>query len=215
MPSPAEHHCERTGPRWSTPRRVIVASLLALSAVAIAAGSFGLGYWVRCPTNDIGADNPLVKPDDGGSPAWRRSNACRVGHYVVMVPADGQQDDRIMVGQDQRPLLLIGGDDISLMDPSGKRVLFSRTRKGERTSLSYLGYDPARKAYVDNFDLDGDGAPDARTTTFEAGRTLREYRVGDRWLEIVQQGRKLGVVVDGQFMTIPEAVAKLPQSKSQ
>jgi hypothetical protein len=43
----------------------------------------------------------------------------------------------------------------------------------------------------------------------------REFRVGEQWLEVVQQDGRSGVVFNGRFMAVADAIKLSEQSKNE
>jgi len=80
--------------------------------------------------------------------------------------------------------------------------------------ISYSTYDQAKSAWIENFDFGADGTLNYRTT--ESGQKVkREHRVGERWLEAVQQDGRTGVVYNGQFMPVADAIKLSERSNTE
>jgi hypothetical protein len=98
---------------------------------------------------------------------------------------------------------------ISLADVDKKRTLFAMTHQPGRNYISYSAYDPSQGAWIENTDSGPDGNIDLRTIDV-AGRPLKtEFRVGERWLVRVERNGQVGTILDGQFMSLADARAKL------
>ncbi len=106
-------------------------------------------------------------------------------------------------------VLTVTNESIMLTDPAAKRVLVSveHSQPGVRR-LSYAAYDTAQAAWVENT-VGADGQIDLRTTEIPGSPAKTEFRVGERWLEYVKRGGRAGTIVDGQFMSLADAAAKL------
>jgi hypothetical protein len=98
---------------------------------------------------------------------------------------------------------------ISLAEVDKKRTLFAVTHQSGRNYVSYSAYDPSQGAWIENTDSGPDGSIDLRTTDV-AGRPLKtEFRVGERWLVRVERNGQVGTILDGRFMSLADARAKL------
>lgn len=64
-------------------------------------------------------------------------------------------------------------------------------------------------------DFGADGTLDFRTTEINGRRVKREFRVGEQWLEVVQQDGRSGVVFNGRFMAVADAIKLSEQSKNE
>lgn len=119
-------------------------------------------------------------------------------HATVIFNVDGS-------GQ----VLTVTDESITLIHPATKRVLVSvaHSQSGARR-LSYSAYDTSRAAWVENT-VGSDGKIDLRTTEIPGSPAKTEFRVGERWLEYVKRGDRVGTIVVGQFMSIADAAAKL------
>jgi hypothetical protein len=194
----------------------LVAGVFLVGVVAaISFASFRAGYNTRCKTGSwLALRTPeRIKLFDGM--AWtRHALACRVGEYQVMVPSEPGQGDNAYIFRKDRPFVLMSDDATNVFDDSGERIIFSHIRANAKrpSSSSYLGYDSVNNAFIDNFDINADGILDFRTTTVGETITKREARVGDRWLEVVQHHGRAGVMFNGRFMPVPDAI-KLAASR--
>jgi len=94
--------------------------------------------------------------------------------------------------------------------------MFALTRNAREqvTTMSYSAYDQTKSAWIENFDVGADGSLDYRTTTINDRIVKREFLVGDQWLELVQRDGRSGVVFNGRFTAVSEAlkIAKSNQS---
>jgi hypothetical protein len=106
-------------------------------------------------------------------------------------------------------VLTVTNESITLTDPAARRVLVSveHSQPGVHR-LSYAAYDTSQAAWVENT-VGADGKIDLRTTEIPGSPAKTEFRVGERWLEYVKRGGRAGTIVDGQFMSIADAAAKL------
>jgi hypothetical protein len=92
-----------------------------------------------------------------------------------------------------------------LFDESGKLAI-SRASSNSPSIITYQGYDQARGAFVDNYDFCADGTVDFRTTEVPGHDVKRESHVGERWLEVVHHDSVSGVIFNGRFMSVADAV---------
>jgi hypothetical protein len=148
--------------------------------------------------------------------AWvQHVRECQVGDYVIYTPAEGGSG-QILVGRRQLPVFYSDASTTTLMDASGKRIVFSSTksaRPSESTFISYATYDPVQKVWVENVDVAGDGSIDFRRIETPGLPVKTEYSVDQRWLELVQRGSLSGVILDGEFMTPAVAREKLAATR--
>ena len=106
--------------------------------------------------------------------------------------------------------LLVTGDSITLNDPDKPRVLFEVTyRPSGRNHVSYSAFDPSQGAWIENLDDGPDGSVDLRFTEVPGRPVKTEFRVGERWLERVKREGQVGTILDGEFMSVAEARARL------
>jgi hypothetical protein len=141
--------------------------------------------------------------------AWtRRRLACAAGDYIVAVPSEGGHGEDAILIRKGRPFLLVGSEQTSLLDESGKRIIFQITpANSHRVSMiSYEGYDQVQGAFVENVDIGADGTLDYRTTKVAGRDVKQEYRVGERWLEVVRRDGLPGVIFGGRFMAVADAI---------
>jgi hypothetical protein len=54
----------------------------------------------------------------------------------------------------------------------------------------------------------------ALSTVFFWARSEKEFRVGDRWLAFVKRNGQVGTILDGKFMPVADARAKLESRAS-
>jgi len=106
--------------------------------------------------------------------------------------------------------LIVSGDSITLADVDKKRTLLAVAHgQSERNFVSYSAYDPSQGAWIENIDSGPDGNLDLRRTEI-TGRPLKtEFRVGERWLERVERDGQVGTILDGRFMSMADARARL------
>jgi hypothetical protein len=142
---------------------------------------------------------------------WLRNGlACKTGEYVVVTPRDGGSG-QIWLVRNRRPAFIIDNGATTLFAADGKRVVFQSTngRAPGRNFISYSAYDSSQNAWIENVDSGPDGSVDFRTTEVSGRPVKTEFSVGDRWLELVKRDGEDGTILDGQFMSVAEARAKL------
>jgi|SRR5215471_2722598 len=106
--------------------------------------------------------------------------------------------------------LFVTPDTISLVDTTSQRVLLDLTRStSSQRTLSYAGYDPERNAWIENIDSGVDGSLDLRMTETPGRPKTIELRIGERWIERVDRDGKVGTILDGRWMPLADARAKL------
>lgn len=146
------------------------------------------------------------------SAAWGGTTIeCKLGDYLIDVPVEGARGE-LFIARNGRPFLIIDNDSRVMFDDGGQRMIveWNRGTDPERgDALSYTGFDSARNAFVTNMDIGPDGSLDMRWIEVAGQPTRAEARIAERWLEIVNQDGQMGTVVDGQFMSIAEARARL------
>lgn len=105
--------------------------------------------------------------------------------------------------------LTVGRETITLLDRDVKRVLVSigRPQSGPG-SLTYSIYDPSDAAWIETV-VGPDGNPEIRRTEVPGHPVKTEVRVAERWLEHVERDGQWGTVIDGQFMSVAAALARL------
>jgi hypothetical protein len=105
--------------------------------------------------------------------------------------------------------LTVGSETITLFDRDVKRVLVSIDRPKSRPgSMAYSTYDASRGAWIENV-IGPDGNLELRRTDVPGHPLKTEIRVGGRWLEHVERDGRWGTVLDGRFMSVVDARAKL------
>ncbi len=110
---------------------------------------------------------------------------------------------------DRGELLTVGSESITLVDRDAKRVLVSIDHpQSHPGSLSYSTYDSSQGAWIETV-LGPDGNLALRMTEVPGQPVKTEIRAGERWLEQVKRDGQAGTVLDGQFMSVADALAKL------
>jgi hypothetical protein len=137
-----------------------------------------------------------------------RALTCKFGDYQFVLPSEPGQGEGAYITRKGRMFLLVNEKETDLLDDSGKRFLFAMTRaKPERVgTISYSAYDSAKGEWIENVDLGADGTLDYRTTEVNGRRVKQEFRVGESWLETVQRDGRSGVVFNGRFMSVADAI---------
>lgn len=194
------------------------AGILA-GGVALALGSASLGYRAGvaavCEQGDASVGLPAegVRLLQTEAPWATQAVACRVGDLVVMVPAAKTDTLRAFISRRGRPFVIADGATMHLFDETGARIVFQEQRNGrDRDRVSYSVVAGPERAVVENVDIDADGTLDLRSTDTPGTPRRTEFRVGDRWLELVTRDGRQGTVVDGEFMSADDARARLQKS---
>src|SRR5476649_2461063 len=187
--------------------------LILLVIATTATVAYRAGTRARCRTGDVTATltPEIAQQLASGLGSWVRNvRECPVGEYLVDTPAVGGQG-QIMLGRSGRPVLLLSPEQTTLFDETGKRIVFmaSHGRSPEGNRTSYEVYDAARGAYVENMDLESDGTIDLRSTEIPGREKTFEFRVGDRWLELVKRDGRAGTILDAEFMSADDARKRL------
>jgi hypothetical protein len=190
--------------------RTVVAGVFLVGVVAaISFASFRAGYNARCKTGSwLGPRTPERAKLFEGMEWTRHALACRVGEYQVMVPSESGQGDGIYIVNKERMFFAVNDKETDVIDDSGKHLLFSLTRAtADRVStISYSAYNQPKGAWIQSFDLGADGTLDYRTTEINDRTVKQEYLVGEQWLEFLQRDGRPGVVFNGQFMPVSDAI---------
>ena len=147
----------------------------------------------------------------------RHALTCRMGDYQVVTPAEPGRGEGGYILRNGRFFFAVNSKETDVLDDSGQHLLFSLTRAtSERpAAISYSAYDQAKGAWIENFDFHADGTLDYRTTEINGHKVKQEFRVGEEWLEVVQRGGRTGVVFNGQFMRVADAIKLSEKSKAQ
>jgi hypothetical protein len=200
--------------------RLIVAGVGLLGLlVAISAVSYHAGSTAQCTTGDM--SGPLtpenIKEQQYLGFDWaRHALTCRMGDYQVVTPTDPGRWEGGFVLRKGRRFLDVNNKETALFDDSGQHVLFYLRRATQERSatMTYSIYDQAKGAWIENFDFGADGTVDFRTTEINGRRVKQELRVGEQWLEVVQQDGRSGVVFNGRFMPVADAIKLSEKSKT-
>jgi hypothetical protein len=122
--------------------------------------------------------------------AWtKHARVCRVGNYLVTVPADDAKKDAIWVTRDAQPLLVvIPGLGASLYQPARREAkpqlvltVSDRNDDGIYDQLIYTTFDAAGRPVADIFDLNLDGEPDFK---FVRDGNHSFARVNGEWIPL-------------------------------
>jgi hypothetical protein len=202
--------------------RLILSGLLLLGLIAgISFASFQAGFKARCKEgNNVGGpftqDNILAQHVTGFDWAGR-ALTCSMGDFQFVTPSkSGHRGDDLFIIRKGRPFLMVSEKETDLLDDSGKHFLFAlQSATSERVSvITYSAYDQTKGAWIENFDFGSDGTLDYRKTEVNGRKVKEEFRVGDHWLERVQQDGRTGVVFNGQFMPVADAIKLGAKSKA-
>jgi hypothetical protein len=173
--------------------RVILSVLFFLGLVVmVSAISYRAGFNARCTIGNIAGpftpDNIKAQHELGFD--WsRHALICKMGEYQVVTPSEAGRGEGGYILRKGRLFLAVTEKETDLFDDSGERFLFALTRTTSRgiPGISYSAYDPAKGAWIENFDVGADGTLDYRTTEVNGRKVKEEYRVGEHWLEKVQR----------------------------
>ena len=197
--------------------RIIIAGLLLL---ALAFASYRAGFNARCEVGSMTGALPsdkLKAVHDAGFDWARRAAMCSMGDYQVVTPNEHRQRTDLIIIRKARPFLLVNDQETDLFDDSGQHILFSLTgATAERDkAISFSTYDQAKGAQIENFDFHADGTLDYRTTAINGRRVKQEFRVGEQWLEVVLRDGRTGVVFNGRFMPVADAIKLSEKSEAK
>jgi hypothetical protein len=204
----------------------LAASVASDAAQSLEGAEYG---WIRSARQcDIG-EYSVVTPAQSGRNAIlvfrngmvRRPVFTATTDAVNLFEPDGKRGLRgLQVRSDRRAttifnvdgsgqILTVMNESIALTDTAAKRVLVGVefSQPGVHR-LRYAAYDTSQAAWVENT-VGADGKIDLRTTEIPGKPAKTEFRAGERWLEFVTRDGRAGTIVDGQFMSIADAVAKL------
>ena len=78
-----------------------------------------------------------------------------------------------------------------------------------REVITFAAYHSARKAWIENYDVNADGTIEMRTVDSGDHKKKQEVPGDDRWLEMVKRDGHNGTVVNDRFMSLDEARARL------
>jgi hypothetical protein len=185
--------------------------------------------WIRnARLCEIG-EYSVVTPGKSGSNSIMVIRNGRVSHTVFAATADAlnlfDPDGKgglrgLLVQSDPRStavfnaggkgdLLTISNGSITLANPESNRILASvEYHQSGSHSVTYAVYDASQAAWVENT-VEPDGKIYLRTTETAGGPAKTEVRIGERWVETVKRDGQTGMIVDGRFMSVAEALAKL------
>jgi hypothetical protein len=204
----------------------LTASVLSTMASSLQGSEYG---WIRnARICDIG-EYSVVIPEKNGSNGILLIRNGRVSHTLFAATADAvnlfDSDGKgglrgLLVRSDPRStavfnaggkgdLLSISNGSVTLASPESNRILASvEYHQSGSHSLTYGVYDADQAAWVENT-VGPDGKIYLRTTETPGRPAKTEVRVGERWVETVKRDGKIGMIVNGQFMSVAEALAKL------
>jgi hypothetical protein len=203
----------------SVPRLIPAGLVLLGLAVAIGVASFRAGFNARCKAGNMtGAlsREQIEQVREDGSTWMSHALTCTVGDYEVVIP-DGAEGENGYILWKRRPLLFRTARETDLFDDYGGHILFSLLDANSKSlrTITYSGFDEAKRAVIENFDVGADGTLDYRITEVDGHTVKEEYRVGEHWLEAVDQDGRTGVVLKGRFMPVVDAIKLSEKSKSE
>jgi len=191
--------------------RLAAGAVVLLGAIVIISiPAYRLGLNARCRIgNATGArfTSKAVKLEHQMNVDWaRRALTCNMGEYEVSTPRDAGTGEGTFILRKGRPFILVTDKETAILDETGERLLYSFTRATEVPAISYSAYDSKSGRSIENFDFGADGSLDYRTTTVKGKDQKREFLVGGQWLEFVSRDGRGGVVFDGRFMPVADAI---------
>jgi hypothetical protein len=194
--------------------RIIVAGLLLL---ALAFASYRAGFNARCKTGNMieSPNKGRIGQDHDGFGWMSHALACTSGGYQLIVPSEAGHGDSGYLLRKGRPFLLVTNQETDLFDDTGEHILFSITRGDLKGRITYSAQDEANGVFIENVDIGADGTLDLRTTEMNGRRVKMEYRIGEQWLETVQKDGRTGVIFDGRFMPVADAIKLDEKSKAR
>ena len=175
-------------------------------AIAVILG-FGPGASVECRAGDMAStlNAQNTKDFENFFGAWiHRARQCHVGDYVVVAPVSAGRSD-IIVARNGKAIFMASNEITQVVDDD--RVLYEWNRG--RSVITFAAYDPERKAWVENYDVNADGTIEMRTIDFGDHEKKQEVPGDDRWLEVLKRDGRSGTVVNDRFMSLSDARAKL------
>src|SRR4051794_1146268 len=204
----------------------LAASGLPTVASSLQGSEYG---WIRNARLCEVGEYSVVIPEKSGSTGIMVIRNGRVSHTLFAATADGVNlfDSNgtsglrgLLVRSDPRStavfnaggkgdLLTISNGSITLVHPESNRILAGvEYHQSGSHSLTYAVYDATQAAWVENT-VEPDGNIYLRTTETPGQPAKTEVRVGQRWVDTVKRDGQIGMIVDGRFMSVGEALAKL------
>jgi hypothetical protein len=119
------------------------------------------------------------------------AKTCKVGRYVVTVPAsDSGNDAPILIARDGKPVLERSSGDTMLFDPNLKRAradhpivdIWHNAETGDVTRVWYQTVPDANGKYVMLYDMNFDGQPDSRSTWQGHELVTTEVWFEEKWV---------------------------------
>ena len=127
---------------------------------------------------------------------------CTLGSYTVGMVAH-QDSQSITVFRDREPLFSGGPQGRSVFGHGGSSATFALSSSDAQPgSFSYQSTEAGTRIMVVDSDLDGQ--PEMRMRTHPDKTTEREYWYQDRWQKMVTQGGISGLMVNGEFLSLPK-----------
>jgi hypothetical protein len=189
--------------------RTIAAFIAGFTAAGILGFvRFGTASQPSCQSGDLtsffGSDQAHEAEKTSG--AWiHHVRVCRMGDYLVSASTNPEAGG-IIVGKKGAPIFVASPRGISVNDEHSHVLYdFDAVRK----VITYDAYDTERKVWIENIDLNADGIVDVRRTGAPGQVVTQELRIADRWLELVTQQGRSGVLLNGRFMSVDEARSQL------
>ena len=136
--------------------------------------------------------------------AWiHQARQCRVGDYLVVAPAAAGRSD-IIVARNGTPFFMASDEIVQVVD--NDRVLYELNRR--RHMITFSAYDPARKAWIENYDVNADGTIEIRTIDSGNHHPKQEVPGDGPWLEVVKRTGDGEIAVDDHFSSLKQTRAK-------
>jgi hypothetical protein len=166
----------------------------------------GPGSPAQCRAGDMASTLGAQKSKDfeGLFGAWiHQARQCHVGDYLVVAPAAAGRSD-IIVARNGTPFFMASDEIVQVVD--NDHVLYELNRG--RHVITFSAYDPARQAWIENYDVNADGTIEMRTVDSGNHRQRQEVPGDDRWLEVVKRSGDGEPAVDDRFTSLKQTRAK-------
>lgn len=142
---------------------------------------------VECQAGDLASALNVEKGKQFESlfGVWiHKARQCHVGDYVVVAPASTGRSD-IIVTRNGKPFFMASDTVTQIVDDD--RVLYEWDRK--REVITFAAYNRARKAWIENYDVNADGTVEMRTVEVDNHKKWQEVPGDVRWLAAEPLGR--------------------------
>ena len=172
----------------------------------------------HCVSGDLTSLATLFHPgsNSSGAPEWlKNARSCTVGDYQILTPLNPESANLMIL---KKGLPVFSADPTATVVYDGaswRSTMFwaHDANDRERNYVSYRFFSTAVGGFVEATDQGPNGTIIRRTTEVPGQPIKNEFRVGDRWLQLVKQNGAYGTILDGRFMPISEARRKLGDAK--